>query len=102
MLQTPLRGGLGRIGGVVALLSLLTSSVVYKVWLKGTSTKALEEGGLVTFSFNFPFPLEPIFCLPPSTYVLAKLARVSMKEGSILSLKGISKVRVLSFEQSRY
>jgi hypothetical protein len=62
----------------------------------------LEEGGLVTFSFNFPFPLEPIFCLPPSTYVLAKLVRVSMKEGSILSLKGISRVRVLSFGQSRY
>jgi hypothetical protein len=33
-----------------------------------------------------------IFHLPPSTYVFAKLARISMKEGLILSLKEISKV----------
>jgi hypothetical protein len=46
-----------------------------------------EEGGLVILSFNLPFPLEAIFCLPLSTYVLAKLARVTMKEGSIFSLK---------------
>jgi hypothetical protein len=98
MLRTPLGGGVGRIGGIVAFLYLLTSSIVYKVWFKGTSTKALKEGGLVTFSFNFPFPLEAIFSLPPSTYVLVELARVSMKEGSILSFKGISRVGVLSFK----
>jgi hypothetical protein len=46
--------------------------------------------------------LEVIFHLPPSTCVFVELARVSMKEGSILSLKEISKVGVLSFEQSRY
>jgi hypothetical protein len=91
VLQIPLGGGVRRTGGVVALLSLLTLSVVYKIWFKGTSTKALKEGGLVTFSFNFPFPLEVIFCLPQSTCVLAELARVSMKEGLILSRKGISR-----------
>jgi hypothetical protein len=71
----------GIIGGVVALFSLLTSSIIYKVWFKGTSTKALEEGGLATFSFNFPFPFEAIFSLPPSTHVLVELAKVFMKEG---------------------
>jgi hypothetical protein len=35
--------------------------------------------------------LEVIFCLPPSTCILAELARVSMKEGLILSRKGISR-----------
>jgi len=61
VLRTPPRGWVGRTGGVVALLSLLISFIVYKVWLKGTPTKALEEGGSITFSFNFPFPLEVIF-----------------------------------------
>jgi hypothetical protein len=64
--------------------------------------KGVIGGGWVTFSFNFPFPLEAIFYLPPSTYVFTELARVSMKEGLILSLKGISKVGVFSFGQSRY
>jgi hypothetical protein len=50
-----------------------------------------EEGGSVTFSFNFPFPLEVIFHLSPSTCVLAELVRVSMKEDSLFSLKGISR-----------
>jgi hypothetical protein len=98
VLQIPLKGGVGRIGGVVAFLSLLTSSVVCKIWFKETSTKALEEGGSVTIFFNFPFPLQVNFHLPPSTCVLVELARISMKEGSILSRKGISKVRVISFE----
>jgi hypothetical protein len=39
-------------------------------------SSTLEEGGLVIFSFNFPFPLEAFFCLPASTYVPAKLTRV--------------------------
>jgi hypothetical protein len=85
----------GIASGVVTLLSLFTLFVVCKVWFKRTSTKALEEGGLVTFSFNFPFPLEAIFCLLPSTYVPTELAKVSMKEGLIPSFKGISKVGVL-------
>ncbi len=87
-----------RTGGVVVLLSLLTMSVACKIWFKGTSTKVSKEGGSVTFSFNFPFPLEVILCLPPLTCVLAKLARVSMKESLILSPKGISRVGVMSFE----
>jgi hypothetical protein len=37
-----------------------------------------------------------IFCFSTSTYVLAKLARISMKEGSILFFKGISRVVVLA------
>jgi hypothetical protein len=82
---------------MVALLFLLTLFVVCRVWLKGTSTKVSKEGGLVTFSFNFPYPFKMIFHLPPSTCVPTKLARVSMKKGSILSFKGISKVGVLSF-----
>jgi hypothetical protein len=61
-----------------------------------------EEGGSVTFSFNFPFPFEAIFHLPLSTCVLAELVRVSMKEDSILSFNGISKVGVLSFGWSKY
>jgi hypothetical protein len=88
----------GRTSGVVALLSLLTLSIVYKVLLKRTSTKASKDGGSITFSFNFPFPLEAIFRLPPSTYVPTELTRVSMKEGLIFSFKGIFKVGVLSFE----
>jgi hypothetical protein len=42
VLQTPLGGGVARIGGVVAFFCLLISSIVYKpaVWFKGTSTKA--------------------------------------------------------------
>jgi pyruvate/2-oxoacid:ferredoxin oxidoreductase alpha subunit len=79
-------------GGAIALLYLLTLLVVYKVWLKRTSTKASKEGGLITFSFNFPFPLETIHCFPPSTCVSIKVAKVSMNEGSILSLEGICKV----------
>ncbi len=51
---------------------------------------------------HLPFTLEAIFHLPPSNYVLAKLPRVSMKHDSIISLKGISRVGVLSFRQSRY
>jgi hypothetical protein len=43
-----------------------------------------------------------IFCLLPSTYVLAKLAIVSTKDGSMFSFKGIFKVGVLFFGQSRY
>jgi hypothetical protein len=46
--------------------------------------------------------LEAIFHLPPSTFVSTELAKVSMKVGLILSLKGISKVGVLYFRQSRY
>jgi hypothetical protein len=38
MLQIPARGGVGRTGGIIALLFLLTSSIIYR-WLKGTSTK---------------------------------------------------------------
>ncbi len=96
--RTSPRGGVGRINGVVAIFSLLTSLVVYRVWLKGTSTKVWEERGSITFSFNFSFPLEAIFYLPPSTCVYAKLARASMQMGLIFFLKGISKVGVLSFE----
>ncbi len=47
----------------------------------------IKGGILFTFSFNFPFPLEVIFCLPPSTCVPAKLTRDSMKDGLMLSLK---------------
>jgi hypothetical protein len=94
MFRTPPGRGVGRIGKVIALLSLLTSSIVYKIWLKGTSIKASKEA----FSFNFAFPLEAIFHLPPSTYVFTKLARFSMKAGSIFSFKGISKAWVLSFK----
>jgi BioD-like phosphotransacetylase family protein len=54
VLQTPRRGGVGKTCGVIALLLLLTSSVVYKAWFKGISTKVSEERGSVTFSFNFP------------------------------------------------
>jgi hypothetical protein len=97
MLWTPPGGKVGRIGEVVTVLSFLTSFVICRIWFKGTSTKALEEGGSIIFSFNFPFHLEAIFHLPPSTYVYTKLARVSMKKGSILSFKGISKMGVLSF-----
>jgi hypothetical protein len=96
------RGRARRTCGVVAFFFLLTSSIIYKVWLKGTSIKVSKEGGLITFSFDFPFLLEAIFHLPPSTYVSTKLVRVSMKASSIFSLKGISKVGVLSFGQSRY
>jgi hypothetical protein len=52
----------------------------------------LKEGGSITFSFNLHFPLEAKFHLPPLTYVLVKLAKVSMKKGSIFFFKGISKV----------
>jgi hypothetical protein len=68
--------------------------VVYrpKVWFEGTSTKVfkftLEEGGSIIFSFNFPSTLEIIFHLPPSTCVPIELARVSIKKGSIPSLRG--------------
>jgi hypothetical protein len=48
VLQTPLGGGVGKTSGVVTLLFLLTSFVVYKVWFKGMLIKVLEEGGLVT------------------------------------------------------
>jgi hypothetical protein len=92
----------GKTGGVVAFFSLLTLSVVCKIWFKGTSTKMLKEQGSIIFSFNFPFPLEVIFHLPPSTCVLAKLARISLKEGSIFSHKGISRVGVMSFEHLKY
>jgi hypothetical protein len=37
-----------------------------------------------------------------STCILAKLAKISMKKSSILFFKGISKVGVLSFGQSKY
>jgi hypothetical protein len=63
-----------------------------------SGSKASEEGGSITFSFNFPFPLEAIFRLPPSTYVSTELERVYMKTSSILSFKGISRVGVLSFK----
>jgi hypothetical protein len=102
VLWIPLRRKVERIDGVVTFFSFFTLLVVSKVWFKGTSIEALEEGGEVTFSFNFPFPLEAIFHLPPSTCVFVKLARASMKVGLILSLKGISRVGVLSFGQSRY
>ncbi len=102
VLWTPLGEGVGKIDGIIVLLSLLTSLVVCRVWFKITSTKASKEGILITFSFNFPFPLEAIFCLPPSTCVFAKLARISMKEGLIFSFKGISKVGVLFFGQLKY
>jgi hypothetical protein len=102
VLQTPPRRGVGRIVEVLTLFSFLTSLVASKVYLKGTSTKASKEGVLVTFSFNFPFPLEAIFHLPPSTCVSTELTRASMKVGLIFSLKGISRVRVLSFGLSRY
>jgi hypothetical protein len=98
VLPTPPRGGVGKIGGVVAFHSFLTTLIICRVWFKKTSTKASEDEGSVTFSFNFPFPLEAIFHLPPSTYVSTKLARASMKAGLIFSLKGISRVGVLSFE----
>jgi hypothetical protein len=52
----------------------------------------LEEKGFVTFSFNFPFLLEVIFRFPPSTCVVVKLAKVSMKEGLILFFKEVSRV----------
>jgi hypothetical protein len=58
----------------------------------------LEEASSIILSFNFPFPLETNFHFPPSTYVLAKLAKISMKEGLIISFKGISRVGVLSFD----
>jgi hypothetical protein len=64
VLQTPPRGGVGNTIGIVVFISLLTSFVVYKVWFKGMSIKALEERGSVTLSFNFPFPFEEIFRLP--------------------------------------
>lgn len=102
--QIPQGGRVGRTSRVVPLLYLLISFVVSrpKVQFKGTSTKAswstLKKVGLLIFSFNFPFPFEAIFRLPPSTCVHAKLVIVSMKEGSILSLKGISRVGVLSFK----
>ncbi len=102
VLLIPSKGGVGRIGGVVALLFLFILFIVcrLRVWLKGTSTKAswftLEKASSIILSFNFPFPLEMIFCFSTSTYVLAKLARISMKEGSILFFKGISRVVVLA------
>jgi hypothetical protein len=46
---------------------------------------------------HLPFPLETVFHPPPSNYVPAKLPRVSMKDDSIISLKGIPRVGVLSF-----
>jgi hypothetical protein len=58
----------------------------------------LKEGGSITFSFNLPFPLEAKFYLPPLTCVLVKLAKVSMKKGSILFFKGISKVGGVIFQ----
>ncbi len=94
------RGGKNRCGSNLSFFLHIVSCI--QSLFKGTSTKALEEGGLITFSFNFPFPLEAIFHLPPSTFVSTELAKVSMKVGLILSLKGISKVGVLYFRQSRY
>jgi hypothetical protein len=45
------------------------------------------------FLFQLSLSLgDHFFRLPPSTCVYAKLARVSMKEGLIFSLKGISRV----------
>jgi hypothetical protein len=97
VLWIPPRGRVERTCGVVAFFSLLTSLVVYKVWPKGTSIKVSEEGGLIIFSFNFPFPLGANFHLPPSTCVSIKLVKVCMKACSIFSLKGISRVGVLFF-----
>jgi hypothetical protein len=62
MLQTPPRGGVGRISGVVAFLSLLTLSIVYRVWFKGTLIKVSEE----TLSpSTFLFPWKPFFASHP-------------------------------------
>jgi len=91
-------GGVGKTYGVVAILSLLISFIVWKLifWLKGTSTKVSwfrsKEGGLVVLSFNFPFPLEVFFCLPPLTCVHAELIKISMKNGLMFFLKVISRV----------
>ncbi len=75
------------------------------IQFKGTSIKPPDlhqRREFLFLSFNVPFPFElTFFRFPPSTYVPTKLARVLMKECSIFSLDGISKVRVLSFEQSR-
>jgi hypothetical protein len=64
MFRTPPWRGVGRIGGVVALLSLLTSSIVYKVWFKGTSTKALEEGRFGHFLLQLSLSLGSHFQPP--------------------------------------
>jgi hypothetical protein len=57
----------------------------------------LKERAHVPFSFDLPFPLEAFYCFPPSTWVLAKLARFSMKASSIFSPIRISREGVLSF-----
>jgi hypothetical protein len=53
----------------------------------------LKEGDLVTF----PFPWKQFFTSHLQNYVPAELAKVSMKDDSIISLEGISRVGVLSF-----
>jgi hypothetical protein len=46
--------------------------------------------------------LEANFHFQPSTCVIVELARISIKEGLIFSLEGISRVGMMSFEQSKY
>ncbi len=78
--STRRRGGKNWWGSSPSISLHILVVCIPAIWFKGTSTKVssstLEEGGLVIFSFNFPFPLEAFFCLPPSTYVPAKLTRV--------------------------
>jgi hypothetical protein len=64
--------------------------------------KGVIGGRLGCFLLQLSLSLEAIFYLPPSTYVFIELTKVSMKEGLIFSLKGISKVGVFSFRQLRY
>jgi len=58
---------------------------LFKGTLINASWSTLEEEGLVIFSFNFPFPLEVFFHLPPLTCVPMALARVSMKDDLMFS-----------------
>ncbi len=84
--STNRRGGKNMWGS--SLSFSFTLSIVYKLSFKRTSIKTSEEGGLITFSFDFPFPLEIIFHLPPSTYVSTKLTRANgeTKETYIMNL----------------
>jgi hypothetical protein len=60
--------------------------------------KGVKRGRFGHFLLQLSLSFGGHFPPPPSTYVSAKLAKVSMKVGLILYLKGISRVGLLYFE----
>ncbi len=84
---------MGRIGAKVMHLPMLNSFVMStsRVSYKGTLTSSFANVDATPFPFSLDlvFLLERFFHFPPSTCVLVKLARFSMKASSKLSVNGI-------------